>query len=152
MKETTTPNETLSMGARDVLGDILHQGARDMLSKAIEGEVQAYIMDHQDCRDTNGCRQVVRNGYLPRRAIQTPVGEVTVTQPRVNDKRIDAEGQRIKFTSQILPPYLRRTKSMEELLPWLYLKGISTGDFSEALQALLGPDAPGLSASTIVRQ
>jgi len=151
MKETTTPNETLSMGARDVLGDILHQGARDMLSKAIEGEVQAYIMDHQDCRDTNGCRQVVRNGYLPRRAIQTPVGEVTVTQPRVNDKRIDAEGQRIKFTSQILPPYLRRTKSMEELLPWLYLKGISTGDFSEALQALLGPDAPGLSASTIVR-
>jgi transposase-like protein len=122
-----------------------------MLSKAIEGEVQAYIMDHQDCRDTNGCRQVVRNGYLPRRAIQTPVGEVTVTQPRVNDKRIDAEGQRIKFTSQILPPYLRRTKSMEELLPWLYLKGISTGDFSEALQALLGPDAPGLSASTIVR-
>ena len=96
-------------------------------------------------------RLVVRNGHKPTRTIQTGIGDVEVRQPRVNDRRLDEDGNRIQFKSSILPPYPRRTKSIEELIPWLYLKGVSTGDFSEALAALLGPDAPVLSASTIVR-
>jgi len=151
MNKNTTPPETLSMGSRDVLTDYLHQGACDMLTKAIEAEVQAYLDRFEHCRDEKGHRLVVRNGTLPGRTIQTPIGNVPIEQPRVNDKRVDAGGQRCKFTSKILPPYLRRTKSIEELIPWLYLKGISTGDFTEALQALLGPNASGLSASTVVR-
>src|SRR5207244_13537803 len=100
-------------------------------------------------RDDRGRHQVVRNGYMPERTITTGIGEVPVQQPRVHDRR--PEGQREKFTSQLLPPYLRRTKSIEELIPWLYLKGVSTGDFPEALQAILGPDCPGLAATTITR-
>jgi len=122
-----------------------------MLATAIEDEVQDYINRLQDQRDENGRRQVVRNGTLPPRNLQTPVGNILIQQPRINDKRVDEQGCRQKFTSSILPPYLRRTKSLEELLPWLYLKGVSTGDFTEALQALLGPEAAGLSATTIVR-
>ena len=92
---------------------------------------------------------MVRHGHLPERKIQTGIGAVSVRRPRVRDRH--PEAGRIRFTSAILPPYLRRAKSVEELLPWLYLKGISTGDFGEALAALLGSDAPGLSATTIVR-
>ena len=100
-------------------------------------------------RMTRGRRQVVRNGYLPKRTILTGIGPVEVEQPRVLDRR--GSGAAKPFSSKILPPYLRKTKSLEELIPWLYLKGISTGDFSEALSALVGPDCPGLSASTITR-
>ena len=100
-------------------------------------------------RTTPGRRQVVRNGHLPERTIQTGIGAVEVQQPRVRDRR--PADQREAFTSAILPPYLRKTRSLEELIPWLYLKGVSTGDFSEALQAILGPDAPGLSATTVTR-
>ncbi len=89
----------------------------------------------------------MRNGYLPERRITTGVGEVEIQVPKVRDR--SASG--IKFTSQLLPPYLKRARSVEELLPWLYLKGVSTGDFSEALRALLGPEAQGLSAATISR-
>ena len=96
--------------------------------------------------DAAGRRRVVRNGYLPERFIQTGIGPVSVRQPRVRDRGDGA----IRFTSAILPRYLR-AKSLEDLLPWLYLKGISTGDFGEALAALLGSSAPGLSASTITR-
>ncbi|MDK1104411.1 MAG: IS256 family transposase, partial [Actinomycetota bacterium] len=96
-------------------------------------------------------RRVVRHGYLPEREIQTGIGAVRVKAPRVRDRDPRAAGERIRFTSSILPPYLRRAKSIEALLPWLYLKGISTGDFGDALAALLGPDAPGLAASTIGR-
>ena len=95
--------------------------------------------------------RVTRNGYLPERKVQTGIGPVTVKAPRLRDRQSDNETERIRFTSSILPPYLRRTKSMEELIPWLYLKGISTGDFSEALAALVGKDAPGLSAPTVSR-
>jgi len=151
MEHHTTTEESMSMGARDVLTDILRQGAQRMLATAIEDEVQDYINRLQDQRDENGRRQVVRNGTLPPRNLQTPVGNILIQQPRINDKRVDEQGCRQKFTSSILPPYLRRTKSLEELLPWLYLKGVSTGDFTEALQALLGPEAAGLSATTIVR-
>jgi putative transposase len=135
--------------AGDVLTDLLRQGAQQLLAQAIEAEVVDWIDRHQDCRDAAGHRQVVRNGHLPERTITTGVGPVTVQQPRVHDRR-PAEA-REKFTSAILPPYLRKTKSVEELIPWLYLKGVSTGDFSEALAALLGPDAKGLSATTVTR-
>ena len=122
-----------------------------MLATAIENEVQEYLAEHGWQLDQDGHRLVVRNGYLPKRQIQTGIGHVSVHQPRINDKRVDANGQRQRFSSKILPPYLRRTRSIDELIPWLYLKGISTGDFSEALVALLGPQASGLSATNIVR-
>jgi transposase-like protein len=120
-----------------------------MLTQAIEAEVAEWIEQHQHVTDQRGRRQVVRNGYLPERKLVTGVGEVTVEQPRVHDRRPVAE--REHFHSKLLPPYLRKTKSIEELIPYLYLKGISTGGFQEALAALLGPDCPGLSATTIVR-
>jgi transposase-like protein len=135
--------------SRDVLSEVLREGARRMLSTAIEGEVQGYLAAREELVDDAGHRLVVRNGYLPARTLQTALGDVPVQQPRVRDRRPTA--QRETFQSAILPPYLRRTKSLEELLPWLYLKGVSTGDFSEALAALLGPEAPGLSATTITR-
>jgi len=122
-----------------------------MLAMAVENEVGEYIGEYQHVRDANGRRLVVRNGHLPARVIQTGIGLVEVEQPRVNDKRIDEDGQPKRFSSKILPPYLRRTKSIDELIPWLYLRGISTGDFSEALQALLGPQAKGLSGTNVVR-
>ena len=151
MQKDTTNTQVMSMTSRDVLTDILRQGAQEMLATAVENEVAQYIADYERLRDASGRRLVVRNGHLPARTIQTGVGPVEVQQPRVNDRRIDEKGQRIRFSSKILPPYLRRTKSIDELIPWLYLKGISTGDFTEALEALLGPHAPGLSATNIVR-
>jgi transposase-like protein len=151
MKKDTVKTQVMSMTSRDVLTDILRQGAKEMLAMAIEDEVAQYIDHHESLRDAGGRRLVVRNGHLPARAIQTGIGAVEVRQPRVNDRRIDENGQRIRFSSNILPPYLRRTKSIDELIPWLYLKGISTGDFTEALEALLGPQASGLSATNIVR-
>ena len=110
-----------------------------------------YIETHQHEVDENGRRLVVRNGHARERTIVSGVGQLKIQAPRVDDRRVDEQGRRFRFTSEILPPYLRRTKSVEELIPWLYLKGISTGDFSEALEALLGPDAAGLSATTVVR-
>ena len=138
-----------SESSEDVLTTILREGARQLLGQAIQDEVAGYVEARGDLLDEKGRRQVVRNGYLPARTIQTPLGEVPVQQPRVRDRRSGPE--REKFESSILPPYLKKTRSLEELLPWLYLKGVSTGDFSEALQALLGPDGRGLSASTITR-
>ena len=118
-----------------------------MLAQAVEAEVSVFLGSHAALVDAAGRRRVVRNGYLPERFIQTGIGPVSVRQPRVRDRGDGA----IRFTSAILPRYLRRAKSLEDLLPWLYLKGISTGDFGEALAALLGSSAPGLSASTITR-
>ncbi len=135
----------------DPLTDILRAGARRLLGQAIEAEVEEHIAAHADLSDAQGRRRVVRHGYLPEREIQTGIGAVRVKAPRARDRDPAGPGGRIRFSSSILPPYLRRSKSMEELLPWLYLKGISSGDFSEALVALLGPDAPGLAASTIGR-
>ena len=136
---------------RSSLDEVLRQGARQMLVKAVEAEVAAYIETHQHEVGEDGRRLVVRNGHARQRTIVSGVGQLKVQAPRVDDRRVDEQGRRFRFTSQILPPYLRRTKSVEELIPWLYLKGISTGDFSEALEALLGPDAAGLSATTVVR-
>lgn len=148
MQEGNSAVVSLPVPARDVLTSILRQGAQRMLAQAIEDEVGEWIQTHQQI-DAHGRRQVVRNGFLPERTIVTGLGEIAVKQPRVHDRRPAQE--REHFTSKILPPYLRKTKSIEELIPWLYLKGISTGGFHEALQALLGPDCPGLSATTITR-
>ncbi|HEY7329645.1 MAG TPA: IS256 family transposase, partial [Gemmataceae bacterium] len=120
-----------------------------LLAQAIQAEVAAYLDARSDRRDEAGRQQVVRNGYLPQRTILSGVGPIEVKQPRVHDRR--PADQREKFSSAILPPYLRKTKSIEELIPWLYLKGISSGDFSEALAAILGPQAKGLSATTVTR-
>jgi transposase-like protein len=133
----------------DVLTELLRTGAQQLLAQAIQAEVAAYLDAHAHLRDEQGHQQVVRNGSLPERTITTGVGAVAVKQPRVHDRR--PVSQREKFSSAILPPYLRKTKSIEELIPWLYLKGVSTGDFSEALAAILGPNAPGLSATTVTR-
>jgi transposase-like protein len=133
----------------DVLTELLRTGAQQLLAQAIQAEVAAYLDAHAHLRDEQGQQQVVRNGSLPERTITTGVGAVAVKQPRVHDRR--PVSQREKFSSAILPPYLRKTKSIEELIPWLYLKGVSTGDFSEALAAILGPNAPGLSATTVTR-
>jgi transposase-like protein len=151
MEQDTGNPEYLSIQPRDVLTDLLRQGAQQMLAKAIENEVAEYVERHACMQDDRGHRQVVRNGHLPARRIQSGVGLVEVRQPRVNDRRLNERGERMQFSSQILPPYLRRTQSLDELIPWLYLRGISTGDFTEALEALLGPQAQGLSATNIVR-
>jgi putative transposase len=150
MSQSTTEIRIVPLPTgQDVLTDLLRDGARRMLAQAVEAEVAAFVDAHDHLKDDRGRRQVVRNGHLPERTIQTGLGEIGVKQPRVHDRR--PAQQREKFTPAVLPPYLRRTRSLEELIPWLYLKGISTGDFSEALQAILGPDAPNLWATTITR-
>jgi len=151
MEHSSGSTQVLSIGSRDVLTDILRQGAQQMLANAVENEVADYLQRHASQRDAEDHRLVVRNGYLPGRSIQTGVGLIEVRQPRVKDGRLDEQGQPIRFASKILPPYLRRTQSLNELIPWLYLRGISSGDFTEALEALLGPQAKGLSATNIVR-
>src|SRR3954447_19696050 len=150
MQQSTTDIRIVPLPeGQDVLTEILRDGARRMLAEAIEAEVAIWIDAHAHLQDQTGRRQVVRNGHLPGRTIQTGIGEIEVQQPRVQDRR--PPQQREKFTPAVLPPYLRRTRSPDQLIPWLYLKGISTGDFSDALQAILGPDAPNLSATTITR-
>jgi transposase-like protein len=124
---------------------LLQEGARKLLQAAIENEILEYIQFHQDRRDEDGQRLVVRNGHLPEREIVSGVGPIKVRQPRVRHRD---GGQ---FSSAILPKYMRRTPSVDALIPALYLKGISTGDFSEALAAILGEQASGLSATNIVR-
>jgi transposase-like protein len=150
MRESSNPIVSLpAASSQDVLSGILRDGAQRLLTQAIEAEVTEWIDSHRHVQDGAGHRQVVRNGHLPQRTLLTGVGPVEVRQPRVLDRRPAAAAE--PFSSKILPPYLRKTKSIEELIPWLYLKGISTGDFSEALSALVGPAAKGLSASTITR-
>jgi len=134
----------------DPLTVILRQGARDLLAQALEMEIETVLNQYKDLKDRRGYQRVVRNGYLPERQIQTGIGPVSVETPRLRD-RSPQVSERITFRSAILPPYLRKTRSMEQLIPWLYLKGVSTGDFSEALAALVGKDAPGLSAPTVSR-
>ena len=132
----------------DSLTEILRNGAHALLAQAVEVEVADFLGRYADLKTAAGRQRVVRHGHLPEREIMTGIGAVAVRQPR--DREATA-GERIRFSSTILPPYARRTKSLEVLIPILYLKGISTGDFAEALGALLGKDADGLSASTIGR-
>jgi hypothetical protein len=134
----------------DPLTEVLRNGARALLAHAVEAEVAGFLGGHADKLTDDGHRRLVRHGHLPEREIMTGIGAAAVRCPRVRD-RAAAGGERIRFSSAILPPYARRSKSLEVLIPILYLKGISTGDFEEALAALLGKDAGGLSASTIAR-
>jgi putative transposase len=146
-EHTTIPFPHPQLLAEDPLTAVLRQGAQRLLAQAIEMEVAILLAQYADRRDGQGRQAIVRNGYLPERDVQTGIGAVRVQVPRVRDRR----GAGIRFHSALLPPYIRRSKSLEALLPWLYLKGVSSGDFSEALQALLGPDAPGLSPATLSR-
>ena len=134
-------------GTQDDLTNLLREGAKRLIAEAVDAELSAMLTQFEDYKDQSGRRHVVRNGYLPEREILTGIGPVSVRVPKVRDR----SGTRIKFTSALLPPYLRRARSVEEVLPWLYLKGISTGDMQEALEALLGPEAKGLSPATISR-
>jgi len=134
----------------DPLTEVLRNGARALLVQAVEAEVAALLSVHADKLTEDGRQRLVRHGHLPEREIVTGIGSVAVRCPRVRD-RVGQGGERIRFSSAILPPYARRSKSLEVLIPILYLKGVSTGDFEEALTALLGKDAGGLSATTVGR-
>ena len=135
---------------RGLLDQVVRRGAQRMLQQAIEAEVQGFLQQQDGRRDEDGNRLVVRNGYQPARKIVTGAGALEVQAPRVRDNS-PIKSDRVQFSSALLPPYLRRSKTIEEFIPWLYLKGISTGDFSEALQTLLGEQAKGFSPNVIVR-
>jgi putative transposase len=131
----------------DALTELVRNGARQIIAQAVEVELHEFLAQYQSLKVAPERQAVVRNGYLPERTIVTGVGEVEIQVPKVRDRTRSG----IKFNSLLLPPYLKRSSSVEEVLPWLYLKGVSTGDFSEALASLLGAQAAGLSASTISR-
>jgi transposase-like protein len=144
-------NEDDGAGRRSLLDEIVRDGARQMLAAALRAEVGAYVEQFADQLDEHGRRLVVRNGYHLEREVLTAAGAVTVTAPRVNDKRIDADtGERQRFSSAILPAWARKSPPMSEVLPLLYLHGLSTSDFGPALEQFLGSSA-GLSATTITR-
>lgn len=131
----------------DELTQLLREGAQKLLCQAVQVELDQFLMEHRDSVDVQGRQQVVRNGYLPAREVLTGVGPVRVQVPKTRDRA----GTGACFRSSLLPPYIKRSQSVDNVLPWLYLKGISTGDFGESLEALLGPNAAGLSAGTICR-
>lgn len=138
---------SLHTPAQDVLSELLKTGAKQLLAQAVQAELEELLNHHKDITLGDGRQAVVKNGHLPERTVQTGLGDIPVKVPKVRDR----SGQGIKFNSNLIPPYLKRAKSIEELLPWLYLKGVSTGDFQESLQSLLGANASGLSAGTISR-
>ena len=152
MKTDTVVSIQQPASPKDALTEVLREGAQKLLAEAVQIEVGSFLEQYKELRDEQGHQRVLRNGYLPEREIQTGLGGIKVRVPRTRDRDPGKEPEKlIRFRSSLVPPYLRRSKSIEELLPLLYLKGISTGDFREALSALLGPDAPGLSAKTISR-
>jgi putative transposase len=142
-KAVAAPEVTIN----DPLSELLKVGARGLIAQAVEAELAMMLMKHEDNKLPDGRPAVVRNGYLPERTIQTGLGDVDIRVPKVRDRSKAG----IKFNSNLLPPYLKRSKSIEEMLPWLYLKGLSTGSYGEALSSLLGEQAKGLSANTISR-
>ncbi len=148
-KATITELPDPSGFSPDPLSEVLRSGARRLIEQAVEAELATLLATHAGERDEGGRARLVRHGHLPEREVMTGVGPVPVKVPRLRDRAAGAE--RIRFTSAVLPPWLRKVRSVEELLPWLYLKGISSGDFQEALAALLGPNAAGLSSTTISR-
>lgn len=131
----------------DPLTDLLRRGARELIQKAVEAELSEFMGRFQERRLDDGRAAVVRNGYQPERAIQTGIGPVTVKIPKVRAK----DGRPVTFRSALVAPYVRKSRSLEAALPWLYLKGVSTGEMESALIALVGPEAKGLSASTVAR-
>ena len=152
MKKDTVVSIDEPTAPKDALTDVLREGAQNLLVQAVTAELEELLEEYALQQDGAGRQRVVRNGFLPRREIQTGLGAVSIQIPRVRDRGIEhGTEEAVRFHSCLVPPYLKRSKSLDELLPLLYLKGISSGDFSEALSALLGPDAPGLSANTISR-
>jgi putative transposase len=127
-----------------MLDELAREGARRMLMRALEEEVAAYVERHAEARDADGRRLVVRNGQARARGITCGAGTLDVRAPRVNDRRVDEEGERCRFMSRLLPPYMRRSPKVAEVLPVLYLRGLSTGDFRPALETLLGEEAAGV--------
>ena len=146
-KSTLRALSQLEEGVTDPLTELLRNGARELIAQAVEAELQVLLEQHAEHRLPDGRKAVVRNGYLPERTVQTGIGDVEIKVPKVRDR----SGSGVRFNSSLLPPYLKRARSVEELLPWLYLKGVSTGDYQDALAALLGDQAKGLSANTISR-
>ena len=135
----------------DPLTEVLRSGARRLLAQAVEMEADAFLSAMQDLRLQDGRARLVRHGHGPERAIQTGIGPVPVARVRVRDRGASGSEDRVRFTSTILPKWARRTRSLDALLPVLYLRGVSTGDFQDALAALLGRDAPNLSPAVIAR-
>jgi transposase-like protein len=131
----------------DPLTELLRAGARQLIEQAVEAELQELLAAHADRLLADGRAGVVRNGSLPEREIQTSLGPVTVRIPKVRAKT----GEPVTFRSALVPPYVRKTRSLEAALPWLYLKGVSSGEMEAALEVLVGPEAKGLSASTVSR-
>ena len=131
----------------DELSDLLREGAQRLIRRAVEAELKTFLDEHESERDGEGRRAVVRNGYQPEREVLTGIGPVRVQVPKTRDRR--REGR--CFRSELLPPYLKKARRVEAVLPWLYLKGVSTNDFDEALRALFGESVKGLSAATITR-
>ena len=150
LKVVTKDHETKEVLGPETLDELARAGAQAMLYQALEVEVAAYLERHQE-HDAWGHALVVRNGKARPRKVTCGAGTLTVEAPRVNDRRVDAQGRRQRFTSRILPPYMRRSPKVAEVLPVLYLRGLSTGDFREALPILLGEDAAGLSPTNIAR-
>ena len=144
-------NNVLGFAGRDAifdpLTDLLRSGARQLITQAVEAELEELLSQHSDRRTEDGNAVVVRNGHLPARQLQTGLGPVTVNIPKVRSRT----GEPVTFRSALVPPYVRKTRSLEAALPWLYLKGISSGEMGEALKVLIGPEAKGLSASTVSR-
>ena len=134
-------------GSNDPLMELLRNGARQLIHEAVEAELQEFLDQFSGQSMENGLLSVVRNGYLPERQLQTGIGPVTVKIPKGRSRT----GQPVTFRSALVPPYVRKTRSLEAALPWLYLKGVSTGEMESALKVLVGPEAAGLSASTVAR-
>ena len=147
MKESNVVELSGRAEASDPLSALLRSGAQALIRQAVDAELQALLSAHADRKMDDGRAGVVRNGYLPERALQTGIGPVTVKIPKVRAKT----GEAITFRSALVPPYVRKTKSLEAALPWLYLKGVSSGEMSAALEVLVGAEAKGLSASTVSR-
>jgi putative transposase len=135
----------------DPLSDVLRAGARRLLAQAVELEAEAFLAGMRELKLPDGRDRLVRHGYGPERIIQTGIGPVAVSRVKIRDRGASTEGDRVRFSSSILPKWARRTRSLDALLPVLYLRGVSTGDFQEALAALLGREAPNLSPSVIAR-
>ena len=144
-------NNVVKLTGRDTIVDplteLLRTGAEQLIYQAVEAELLELLAEHSERRTEDGKAGVVRNGHLPERELQTGLGPVTVQIPKVRAKT----GEPVTFHSALVPPYVRKTRSLEAALPWLYLKGISSGEMGEALKVLVGPDAEGMSASTVSR-
>ncbi len=144
-------NNVVKLAVRDTIIDplteLLRSGAEQLIYQAVEAELLELLAEHVERRIEDGKTGVVRNGHLPARKLQTGLGPVTVKIPKIRAKT----GEPVTFRSALVPPYVRKTKSLEAALAWLYLKGISSGEMGEALKVLVGPDATGLSAGTVSR-